>query len=171
MCFPWCVDESNRACPLHPVDDKVKLKFHWSLVWHPATFSPPGWAATRTSQRTGQCNSAYNAPARPGATTYKAFNQGRCTKATTHADQQHICAYCLSTVKRAFPHPEQQCNRKKGAEYKKCLKGRSQDFTPSPSPLDSSLDNADNDMAGSMDLNLETPLPLENHWIECPHLR
>ena len=59
---------------------------------------------------------AYNAPARLDTKACKAFNQGKCNKASTHADQQQICSYYLATVKRAFPDPEQLCNCKKGSE-------------------------------------------------------
>ena len=72
----------------------------------------------RTSPRSGQHKGAYNAPSRPGTKACKAFNQGKYKKDSTHGDQQHICLYCLAMVKRAFPHTEQLCNRKKGAQSK-----------------------------------------------------
>ena len=105
------------------MDNEEKLRFCRVLVWLPGTPCTSGPITTRTSLRKEQCKGAYNASARPGIKACKAYNQGRCSKDITHAGLQHICAYCLLTVKWAFPHTEQQCNRKKGAESKNALGG------------------------------------------------
>ena len=100
------------------MDKEEKLRFRRALVWHPAIPATTSTIPTRFSPRTGQCKGAYNALARPGTKDCKAYNHHMCSKDSTHAGQQHICAYYLSTVKQAFPHPEQLCNRKPGADAK-----------------------------------------------------
>ena len=47
------------------------------------------------------------------------YNTGRCMKESDHTKDgityRHICAYCSRVVKRAYNHPETECNRKRDA--------------------------------------------------------
>ena len=98
------------------LDEEAKPQFCRSLIWHLARTSPSCPNISRTSRRTRQHRNqaSYNAAAKPGTNRCKAFNEGKCDKQMTNASLQHICSYCLVAVKGAFPHSEDQCNRKKG---------------------------------------------------------
>ena len=48
------------------------------------------------------------------------YNAGRCIKEGDHVREgttyRHICSHCFRTVKRAYNHPEAECNRKREAD-------------------------------------------------------
>ena len=119
--------EVDQSLPRHLVEPvgagamHVAGRFHRALIWHPAHSSPSHVTTTRTSPRTRQCKNqcSYNASVRPRTKDCEAFNQGKCDRHRTHTNQQHICAFCLVVVKWAFPHLEEECNRKKGRHAKK----------------------------------------------------
>ena len=55
----------------------------------------------------------YNAPAKWGTKTCKAFNFIRCFKGHTHLELQHAFSFCLATTNRVFPPSKNSCNCKK----------------------------------------------------------
>ena len=49
----------------------------------------------------------------PNAVACLAFQNFDCPRFDAHDGLDHICAFCLRTQKKAFPHPEANCRRKK----------------------------------------------------------
>ena len=98
-------------------DEEAKMQFRRTLVWHPAHSSNACTNATRTSPKSRQRHSqaSYNASVKPGTKACRAFNQGKCDNQASHGKQHYICAYFLGAVTRAYPHTEEDCNRKQGA--------------------------------------------------------
>lgn len=48
------------------------------------------------------------------------YNKNKCSSLTDHSKNgrvyKHMCTYCWQSVKRAYQHPETECNRKKKAD-------------------------------------------------------
>ena len=44
------------------------------------------------------------------------FQNFACQSFNAHDGLEHICAFCLRTKRKAFPHPEVNCKRKKFAK-------------------------------------------------------
>ena len=92
------------------LDREARMKLGRALVWHPTlTIKTSGTGAT-VGLTKNQVTSThiYGAPAKPSMNTCRAFNEGMCLKAQDHPQWQHMCAFCLKTTNRAYPHSQKK---------------------------------------------------------------
>ena len=87
----------------------AKAALHNPPQSHPNSHSNQGNAPSQPSKPNDRHN--------PRAPCPK-FQLGTCPLPSDHTHAglyyRHICAFCLAVVGRAYPHPEQECLRKKG---------------------------------------------------------
>ena len=96
-------------------DGEARMKLRRALVWHVTLTMKATGMGTMGGSSKNVVNSAttYSVPQKTNTKTCRAFNDIMCLKAQDHPQWQHMCAFCLKTTTRAYPHSETPCNRKK----------------------------------------------------------